>query len=203
MNLIKINIKAGRKYLLVENQNDEVRVELKVHEVYPEYIVAHKTNVSIRTDESTPVGIVKIEKLDMLLYVNEAYIFEEYITYATQIDDLLEENFDAKVIQCDEKFVMSKRTKASGGTEYMVHHVVHNNSGSIGLEWGHYLSNFSDACLAYYELRHGGVKVEIPLTEEDLDDLKRGESFNWSFKTSCGNLTVETRIFNEENSHEA
>ena len=40
-------------------------------------------------------------------------------------------------------------------------------------------------------------KINIPFSEEDLQDLQQGKEFNWTFETEKGEL-IDVHLYNEE-----
>ena len=97
-------------------------------------------------------------------------------------------------------------------------HSISNNKYSVatlekGADWfigeldtnDYHLENVKDfddidaAMLTY--LKRKGIKldIEIDLSEEDVEDLKNGESFNWTYTdTKYESLEINVRIYNSE-----
>ena len=44
-------------------------------------------------------------------------------------------------------------------------------------------------------------KIVIPMSQEDLEDLMNGDSFNWSFPDQNG-VWIDVKIINQEESEE-
>jgi uncharacterized protein YqkB len=200
MLLIKTKIKAGRSYQLLRSKADNGFEILQAVEVCSDYATFNKTMVDSETGATSNVGPVKYSRLDLLFFDNEAELFTQYNpSLEDKVVDSLEAAFgDAKLIQFDKEhmLVMSKRTKLEN-EEYMIHKAIEREDGSIFLQDGSYVNDFSSICLIFLERKGESVSIDVPLSEEDIEFLKDGESFNWNFRTACVGLKINTRVFNE------
>ena len=64
-------------------------------------------------------------------------------------------------------------------------------------ENGNYFDNPDSAMLCF--LKRKGIKldIEIDFSEEDIEDLKSGESFNWTFpEIKYASLEIDVKNFN-------
>ncbi len=81
--------------------------------------------------------------------------------------------------------------------EYIVHSVLKGANDTWCLENGNYFDNPDSAMLCF--LKRKGIKldIEIDFSEEDIEDLKSGESFNWTFpEIKYASLEIDVKIFN-------
>lgn len=81
--------------------------------------------------------------------------------------------------------------------EYIVHSVQKGVNDEWCLEHGNYFDNPDSAMLCY--LKRKGIKldIEIDFSEEDIEDLRSGESFNWTYpELKYASLDINVKIFN-------
>lgn len=82
--------------------------------------------------------------------------------------------------------------------EYIVHTVLLNGSNEEWcLENGSYFNNPDSAMLCYLEKKGIKLKIEIDFSEEDIEELRRGESFDWTYTDiKYQSLDVDVKIYN-------
>jgi hypothetical protein len=81
--------------------------------------------------------------------------------------------------------------------EYIVHSVQKGSNDNWCLENGSYFDNADSAMLCF--LKRKGIKldIEIDFSEEDIDNLRGGESFNWTYTDKKYKyLEVDVKIYN-------
>ena len=42
----------------------------------------------------------------------------------------------------------------------------------------------------------GKYKIRLDMTESELEDLRRGKEFNWTYDTECGRAKIDVNLFN-------
>ena len=121
------------------------------------------------------------------------------------VSNLVKEIFgkDSSLIYFDEDshLVISNRYSENIGgdnLEYMVHHFIYDEESGKGfLENGNYLHSFDQAILQYLQRKNIKPKIIVPLSESDIQDLRYGESFDWTFKSN-GLINIDVVIKPEE-----
>ena len=98
---------------------------------------------------------------------------------------------------CQEKALVLWFNKTKN--EYVVHSVLKGTNDNWCLENGNYFDNSDSAMLCF--LKRKGIKldIEIDFSEEDIEDLKNGEAFNWTYEEKLAALEINVKLYNNTN----
>lgn len=77
--------------------------------------------------------------------------------------------------------------------EYIVHNVYKGPNKWV-LENGNYLNDADDAMLAFLKRKGKKLNISVSLSEEDIEDLRSGSVFNWTYSDGSG-IEVDVELY--------
>ena len=102
------------------------------------------------------------------------------------VKELIEKSNNGRFIQFDQKKAIVL-WQSLRNNEYVVHKVC-AGLDKLVLENGNYFhpDNADDAMLKFLARKGKRVAIEVYFSEEDVEDLKNGSSFDWAYESGSG-----------------
>lgn len=108
------------------------------------------------------------------------------------VEELIEKFNSGRLIHFDQKsaLVLWYHTTKN---EYIVHNVYKGLDKWV-LENGNYLDDADDAMLAFLKRKGKKLSISVNLSEEDIEDLRSGSVFNWTYPDESG-IEVDVELY--------
>jgi len=108
------------------------------------------------------------------------------------VEELIEKFNSGRLIHFDQKSALVLWYHTSKN-EYIVHNVYKGLDKWV-LENGNYLDDADDAMLAFLKRKGKKLSISVNLSEEDIEDLRSGSVFNWTYPDESG-IEVDVELF--------
>lgn len=111
-----------------------------------------------------------------------------------QIEDLVKK-LNGNIIYLDEE---AKIVLWQKGSEFIVHNI-YSTEDKFFLENGNYANDIEEGMLKFLTKKNLSLNIKISLSEEDINDLRSGEAFNWRYNDLKSDIPINVSLSCNDN----